>query len=120
MRLRGWAPRPEDSMLTLAEIAISILTHDQGSSSDAVQARRLCAEFIMTDIELAFTFLEVARTSRIAEVAGRNRKNSRIAYDTILRFLPRSLAAFSATERHDTESKLEELKRRLEQLGEIF
>jgi len=69
LQLRNCALRPEDSMVPLAEIAISILAHGEGSASDAVQARRLCAEFIMTDVELAFTFIEVARTSRIAEVA---------------------------------------------------
>jgi hypothetical protein len=30
-QLRNWALRPEDSMLTLAEIAISILVHDDGA-----------------------------------------------------------------------------------------
>jgi hypothetical protein len=119
-QLRNWALRPEDSMLTLAEIAISILAYGEGSSSDAAQARRLCAEFIMTDIELGFTLMEVARTSRIAEVASHNQKNARMAYDAILLFLPRSLPAFSATELEDTESKLAELKSRLQQLGETF
>lgn len=32
-QLRNWALRPEDSMLTLTEIAISILDHDRGGTS---------------------------------------------------------------------------------------
>jgi hypothetical protein len=119
-QLRNWALHPEDSMLPLAEIAIRILTHNEGIIADAVTARRLCAEFIMTDLDLAFTFMHVARTSRIAETRSRNQKNARTAYDAILRFLPRSLAAFSATEQQDTERKLAELKRQLQQRGEIF
>jgi hypothetical protein len=70
----------------------------------------------MTDLEVAFTFLDVAHTSRIAETGRRNRKNARAAYDAILRFLPRSIPALSAAERRDMESKLGELKRRLEHL----
>jgi hypothetical protein len=38
----------------------------------------------------------------------------------ILRFLPRSIAAFTAAERQDVQDKLDELKSRLGQLGEEF
>ena len=123
MQLRNWAVRPEDSVLTLEEIAYGILDQGEGSMADAVRAykwRRGGAEFIMTDLEVAFTFLDVARTSGIPATARRNQKNARSAYDAILRFLPRSLPAFSAAERKDMENKLGELKRRLEQLGENF
>jgi hypothetical protein len=107
-------------MLPLAEIAISILAYGEGGASDAAQARRLCAEFILADIELAFTFMEVGRTSRIEETRKRNLKNAHLAYDAILRFLPRSFSAFSMIEVEDTESKLVELKSSLQRLGEIF
>jgi hypothetical protein len=82
--------------------------------------RRSGAEFIMVDLELAFAFLGLASTSGIKETARRNQQNARTAYDSILRFLPRSLTAFSSPERRDMEIKLAELKSRLEQLGEIF
>jgi hypothetical protein len=36
-QLRNWALRPEDSMLTLAEIAISILNDDKGSTSEGIK-----------------------------------------------------------------------------------
>ena len=74
----------------------------------------------MLDLEVAFTFLEVARSSWITETSRRNQKNARTAYDAILQFLPRSLPALSASERQETEHKLGELKYRLEQLGECF
>jgi hypothetical protein len=123
IQLRNWAVHSGDSELTLEEIAYGILDQGEGSMADAARAykwRRSCAEFIMTDLEVAFTFLDVAHTSGIAETGRRNRKNARAAYDAILRFLPRSIPALSAAERRDMERKLGELKRRLEHLGENF
>jgi len=83
-------------------------------------SRRSGAEFIMVDVELAFTFLEVARTSTVPATAKRNQKNARAAYDSILRLLPRSMAAFSVAEQMALHRKLEELKSRLKHLGESF
>lgn len=74
----------------------------------------------MADLQLAFTFLGIARTSWVIETSRRNQKNARTAYDAVLRFLPRSLPALSAIERQAIENKLGELKNRLEQLGENF
>ena len=95
---------------------------DQDDDNEAQQAsyRRTGAEFIMSDIELAFTFLDVARTSLVADTRRRNQMNARTAYEAILRFLPRSLSAFSAAERQAMKGNVAELKNRLEQLGEIF
>jgi hypothetical protein len=127
IQLRNWAVRTEDSVLTLEEIAHHILDQEEdpkaiaGSMDDAPQAgnwRRAGAEFIMADLELAFTFLDIARTSGVTETGRRNQRNARTAYDAVLRFLPRFLPAFSAAERQAIESKVGELKNRLEQLGE--
>jgi hypothetical protein len=82
--------------------------------------RRSGAEFIMADIELAFTFLEVARTSREPGTAVRNRKNARRAYETVVRLLPRSVGGFSVPEQMALHRKLEELKSRLKHLGDSF
>ena len=62
-------------------------------------ARRSGAEFIMADLDLAFTFLDIASTSRVADTACRNQENARTAYDMVVRFLPRSIAALSVAER---------------------
>jgi|ERR1017187_7633251 hypothetical protein len=129
LQLRNWAVRPEDSVLTLDEIAHRILCQDEapkaiaGRIGDTPQAggwRRACAEFIMTDLELAFTFLDIGRTSGVTETSRRNRQNARTAYDAVLRFLPRSLPALSAAERRAIENRLRELKKRLEGLGGSF
>ena len=36
-QLRNWALRPEDSMLPLVEIAISILEHEEGSTPEKTE-----------------------------------------------------------------------------------
>jgi hypothetical protein len=118
IRLRNAAICPEDSVLPLEEIAQRILARD-GRVADAPLAsdwRRVGAEFIIVDLELAFTFLEIARTSRVSETVRRNRANARTAYDGILRFLPRYLPALSAAERRAAADKLRKLKKRLEEL----
>jgi hypothetical protein len=128
IQLRNWAVRPEDSVLTLEEIARRILGRDEdpkeiaGSMDDARAGnwRRVCAEFIMVDLELAFTFLDIARTAGVTKTGRRNQKNARTAYDAVLRYLPRCLPALSAVERQAIGNKLEELKKGLEQLGENF
>jgi hypothetical protein len=118
-QLRNWAISPEDALLPLTEIARRILDHDDDAPK-ADDWRRAGAEFIITDLGLAFTFLEIARTSRVTATVRRNQKNARTAYDAVLRFLPRSLPALSTSERKSIEEKLRELKNRLEQLGENF
>jgi hypothetical protein len=129
LQLRNWAVSPEDSVLTLDDIAHRILDQDEdpkaiaSSMDDAPQAgnwRRACAEFVMADLELAFTFLDIARTLDLTAAGPRNQKNARTAYDAVLRFLPRSLPALSAAERQAIEKKLGELRKRLEQLGGDF
>jgi len=39
-QLRNWALRPEDSTLPLAEIAIRILDHDEGGTSEEPETSR--------------------------------------------------------------------------------
>jgi hypothetical protein len=78
-------------------------------------SRRVGAEFIIADLELAFTFLEIARTSSVTETVRRNQGNARTAYHAILRFLPRCLPALSAAERQTIDDNLRKLKKRLEQ-----
>jgi hypothetical protein len=119
IQLRNWAVCSEDSVLPLEEIARRILGR-AGSVADAPQAgdwRRAGAEFIVADLELAFTFLEIARTSLVTETVRRNQKNARAAYNAVLRFLPRCLPALSAAERQAVEDNLRKLENSLEELG---
>jgi hypothetical protein len=55
--------------------------------------RLVGAEFIISDLKLAFTFLDIARTSLVMETVRRNQENARTAYNAVLRFLPRCLPA---------------------------
>ena len=48
----------------------------------------------MADLDLAFTFLDIASTSQVADTACRNQENARAAYDMVLRFLPRSALCY--------------------------
>jgi hypothetical protein len=79
-------------------------------------SHRTGAAFLLTDLDLAMTFLDLANTSRIAGIVRRNRRNARTAYDSVLRFLPRLV--LTAAERQRIEEKLSELKGRLEAVGE--
>lgn len=122
IQLRNWAVCSEDSVLPLEEIIQRILGRT-GSMADGPQVggwRRACAEFIIADLKLALTFLEIAGTSSVTETVRRNQKNARTAYDAVLRFLPRCIPALSAAERQAIEDNLRNLKNGLEQLGECF
>jgi len=95
--------------------------HDRAmTQKEEARLRRSGAEFIMTDLDLAFTFLDIATTSRVADTAFRNQINARAACDVVMRFLPRSIAALSVAERQTVRDKLTDLKSRLEELGEEF
>src|SRR6478752_2766322 len=88
IQLRNWAVNPQDVLLPLSEIARHILDQDEGQKTIAENmdnAKRTGAEFIMTDLELAFTFLKIMRTSRVTSTVRRNQKNARAAYDAVLR-----------------------------------
>jgi hypothetical protein len=63
---------------------------DKDDEAQPAGFRRSGAEFLMADLNLAFTFLKIASTSQVADTACRNQENARTAYDTVLRFLPRS------------------------------
>lgn len=56
------------------------------------ESSRAALEFLLTDLDLAMTFLDVVDTSTIPETVQRNRHNARRAYDAVcsslrLRFL---------------------------------
>ena len=75
-------------------------------------------EFLLTDIDVAMTFLDVAETSGIEETVTRNHQNARRAYDTVLSFL--SKLTLHAGHRQQVETQLAVLKARLEAVGQRF
>ena len=122
IQLRNWSVCAADSVLPLEEIALHILERS-GIMAGVPQVgdwRRVGANFIITDLELAFTFLKIARTSSVPETVRRNQGNACTAYHAVLRFLPQCLPALSAAERQTIEVNLRKLKNCLEQFGECF
>jgi len=59
------------------------------SSPIIFAAQRAAAVFLLTDLDVAMTFLDLADATRNLETSRRNHKNARTAYDTVLRFVPR-------------------------------
>jgi hypothetical protein len=77
--------------------------------------RRLLAEFLITELALAMTFLEIASTSNNTETVQRNLKNAKTAYETILRFLPQAI--LTQAEQQSTQDKLAKVEARLQEFG---
>jgi len=63
--------------------------HGGMSSPIIFAAQRAAAVFLLTDLDVAMTFLDLADATRNLETSRRNHKNARTAYDTVLRFVPR-------------------------------
>ena len=78
-------------------------------------SHRIGVQFLIADLALALTFLDVAETTRSEAARQRNRENARTAYHTVLHFLPR--LSPSEEERGELEAKLAALKTRLLGLG---
>ena len=73
-------------------------------------------EFLLTDLDTALTFLDVAHTSGDQEIKQRNHKNARVAYDAVTRLLPKVKP--TAAQQQAIDEKLTRLKARLEAVGE--
>jgi hypothetical protein len=74
-------------------------------------AYRAGVKFILTDLDLAITFLDVAATSTNSDVALRNHDNARTAYTAVVNLLERLY--LDGTQRLEAETKLGTLRARL-------
>jgi hypothetical protein len=74
------------------------------------------AKFLIIELDLASTFLDVADASRLEPTTCRNHKNAWRAYDTVLAFLPKLM--LNEVERQFLESRLAVLKTLLAAAGE--
>ena len=74
--------------------------------------------FLLTDLDLAMTFMDVADASRVDETTRRNHTNARTAYDTVLRLLEKLRP--NTDERQVIDAKLAILKMRLQAVGQQF
>lgn len=79
------------------------------------QSHRIGVQFLMADLSVALTFLNVAEVTQSEDTRRRNRQNARWAYDTVLRFLPR--VSPSDEERPALQFKIVELRDRLLAVG---
>jgi hypothetical protein len=74
--------------------------------------------FLLTDLDLAMTFMDVADTSHIVETTRRNHTNARTAYDTVLHLLEKLTP--NAGQRQAIDAMLAILKTRLHAVGQQF
>jgi hypothetical protein len=75
-------------------------------------------EFMLIDLDLAMTFMDVAEGSRLEDTKHRNHKNARKAYDAVLHHLEKLKP--DAGQRREIDAMLARLKMRLETAGEQF
>jgi hypothetical protein len=74
--------------------------------------------FLLTDLDLAMTFMDVADASRSEETTRRNHTNARTAYDAVRRLLEKLMP--NADQRQAIDAKLASLKTRLQAVGQQF
>ena len=81
-------------------------------------AQQAGGEFLITDLDVALTFLDVASVTNSQETQRRNLEHAREAYDTVIHLLPR--IAVPENDRPVLLAKLAELKGRLVALGYVL
>jgi hypothetical protein len=72
-------------------------------------------DFLVTDLDLALTFMDIAETNNIGEVAHRNREKARQTYITVKDSL--SKPALRHVDCGSVETRLARLKARLDSAG---
>jgi hypothetical protein len=75
-------------------------------------------EFLLIDLDLAVTFMDIAESSHLEETTRRNHINTRKAYDTVLGLLEKLTP--DAEQWQIIDAKLALLKTRLEAVGQQF
>ena len=80
--------------------------------------KKIAADFVKADLDVALTFAQIARQTDQQEKATRNRQNARKAYDVVLRYL--GTANLNRSDQYNISRKLALLKSALFMLGESF
>jgi hypothetical protein len=75
-------------------------------------------EFLLLDLDVGMTFMDVAEASRIEETTRRNHLNARKAYDAVLHLLKK--LTLDVKQRQVMDAKLSLLKMRLQAAGQQF
>jgi hypothetical protein len=74
-------------------------------------------EFLLTDLDIALTFMDVAATTEFRDTAERNHQNARKAYDTVIAKL-REVTP-NAHQQTTLDEKLATLRARLKAAGRL-
>jgi hypothetical protein len=74
-------------------------------------------KFLLTDLDTALTFMDVADVTGLEETMQRNHANARKAYDTILHLMKK--VTMTAQEQEEMHNKLALLKARLVAVGKL-
>jgi hypothetical protein len=72
-------------------------------------------DFLLADLDLAMTFMDIAAASHIQETIRRNHNNARRAYDVVMHLLGKITP--DAGQRQEIDTKLVLLKKRLQAVG---
>jgi hypothetical protein len=74
--------------------------------------------FVLLDLDVGMTFMDVAEASCVEETTRRNHNNARKAHDAVLRLLENLTPSLS--ERQAIDAKLAILRDRLQAVGQRF
>ncbi len=102
------------------EPAVRNTHHTEGPQGFSAirDAERAGAEFLLTDIDVAFTLLRSAAISRDELSSGRDKQIARNAYETVSAHLRTRPSDFP--HRLRIESRLQALRAELTRMGEVF
>lgn len=75
------------------------------------QTNEVQLDFLLADVRTAFTFLDIAETTRNTETRARNLQHATAAYAAVERFLPR--VTMTGEQSADMQEKLRVLKQRI-------
>ncbi len=84
-------------------------------SVDYCRVNQTGIDFLLTDLDLAITFMVLAEVSRNAATVRRNYENARTAHDTVVRLLERLTP--NAKQRRAIDAKLAFLETGLQAVG---
>ena len=116
--MEGFEARLWPGSLPLPGAAESGFHAHNGTVEGKILLNQNGVTFVLTDLDVGLTFMDVADTTHNAQTARRNDSNARTAYDTVVRLLEK--LSPSDAERRVIEAKLAILKNRLQAVGQTF
>jgi hypothetical protein len=99
-------------------VALPTSAQQWGTSERFRELNQNGVDFVLIDLDVGMTFMDVAEASRIDEITRRNHHNARKAYDAVVRLLEKLKPSLS--ERQAIDAKLAILRTRLQTVGQQF